>query len=86
MLGSVLFSNVQVRSHSLIEDSVILPQVQVGRKCRIKRTIIDRGCKIPEGTVIGEDHEEDRKRFRVTENGIVLVTPAMLGQRRMVNH
>jgi len=86
VLGSVLFSNVQVHSHSLIEDSVILPQVQVGRHCRIKRTIIDRGCKIPEGTVIGEDHAEDRKRFRVTENGIVLVTPAMLGQRRMVNH
>jgi glucose-1-phosphate adenylyltransferase len=60
---------------------VLLPDVQIGRKARIKRAILDRGCDVAEGMVIGEDHEEDRKRgFRVTEKGVVLVTPDMLGQ------
>lgn len=84
--NSVLFSNVKIRSHSQIEDSVILPQVQIGRSCRIRKAIIDRGCKIPEGTVIGEDPASDRERFRVTDKGVVLVTPDMLGQRRMVSN
>ena len=80
--GSVLFSNVKVRSHSLVEDSVVLPQVEIGRNCTIKKAVIDRGCQIPSGMVIGEDHAKDAERFRVTEKGIVLVTPDMLGQKR----
>ena len=84
--NSVLFSNVKIRSHSQIVDSVVLPQVQIGRSCRISKAIIDRGCKIPEGTVIGEDPASDRERFRVTDKGVVLVTPDMLGQRRMVSN
>jgi glucose-1-phosphate adenylyltransferase len=61
---------------------VLLPDVEVGRHCRIRRAIVDRGSVIPEGTIIGEDHQEDAKRgFRVTPSGIVLVTPDMLGQR-----
>ena len=79
---SVLFSNVRIHSYSNIEQAVILPQVQIQRNCSIKRVIIDRGCLIPEGSVIGYDHEQDRKNgFRVTDNGIVLVTKGMLGQR-----
>jgi glucose-1-phosphate adenylyltransferase len=78
---SVLFTNSYVRSHSLVEDSVILPDVAIGQSCHIRRAIIDRGTKIPDGTQIGIDHEADRDRgFRVTENGITLVTPDMLGQ------
>lgn len=84
--NSVLFSNVKIRSHSQVEDSVVLPQVEIGRSCRIRKAIIDRGCKIPEGTVIGEDLASDRERFRVTDKGVVLVTPDMLGQRRMVGN
>ena len=70
-----------MHSYAHIEQSVVLPEVNVARHVRILRAIIDRGCVIPEHMVIGEDHEEDRKRgFRVTEKGIVLVTPDMLGQ------
>ncbi len=77
---SVVFFAVTVESYSLIKDSVILPKVNIGRNCRITRAIIDKGCVIPDDTVIGEDRVEDAKRFHVTKEGIVLVTPAMLGQ------
>ncbi|HSM31404.1 MAG TPA: glucose-1-phosphate adenylyltransferase, partial [Woeseiaceae bacterium] len=66
---------------STIEDSVVLPDVDIGEHCRVKRAIIDRGTVLEAGTVIGEDPEADRERgFRITENGITLVTPDMLGQ------
>jgi glucose-1-phosphate adenylyltransferase len=78
--NSVLFSRVTVEEHSLIEDAVVLPDVKIGRHVRIKRAVIDRGCEIPDGMVIGEDLELDRSRFRVTSKGIVLVVPEMLGQ------
>ncbi len=78
---SVIFSNTRVNSYCSIERSVILPEVTVGRHCRIRNTIIDRACKIPEGMVIGYDAEQDRANgFRVTERGVVLVTRGMLGQ------
>jgi glucose-1-phosphate adenylyltransferase len=78
---SLLFSNVDIRSYSSIEDSVVLPDVNIGRHCMIRRTIIDRGAKIPPRMRIGVDAEEDRARgFRVTETGLTLVTPDMLGQ------
>ena len=78
---SLLFSNVKVNSYATVTDSVILPEVNIGRHCRINKAIIDRGCMLAEGTIIGEDHAADRQRgFRVTDNGVVLVTPDMLGQ------
>jgi glucose-1-phosphate adenylyltransferase len=77
---TVLFSNVEVHSFSVIEDSVLLPDVSVGRNCRLKKVVVDKGCVIPEGTVIGEDLEQDAKRYHVSPNGVVLVTPEMLGQ------
>jgi len=79
---SLLFSMVRVNSYSSVQDSVILPEVNVGRHCRITKAIIEKGCQIPEGTVIGEDRAEDEKRFHVSEGGVVLVTSDMLGQRR----
>ncbi|MDH4109221.1 MAG: glucose-1-phosphate adenylyltransferase [Gammaproteobacteria bacterium] len=79
---SLLFSNVRIHSYSSVTDSVVLPDVRIGRKCRIHRSIIDRGAVLPEGTIIGEDHDADRARgFRVTESGLTLVTPDMLGQQ-----
>jgi len=78
---SVVFSNVRVHSYSTIEEAVILPEVEIKRNCKLRRVIIDRGCLVPEGSVIGYDHEADRKNgFRVSANGIVLVTRGMLGQ------
>jgi len=78
---SLLFSNVKINSFSTLEDAVILPQVEIGRHCHIKRAVIDRGCQIPEGMVIGVDPKEDAKRFHVTSGGITLVVPEMLGQQ-----
>jgi glucose-1-phosphate adenylyltransferase len=77
---SLLFSNVKVRSYSSVEDSVILPNVEIGRYARLRRVVVEKQCIIPEGLVAGYDAEEDRKRFYVTEKGITLITPEMLGQ------
>ena len=78
---SVLFSNVEVHSHCKVHDSVVLPDADIGRRCEIRRAIIDSGAKIPPDTRIGLDHDEDRARgFRVSDSGLVLVTPDMLGQ------
>ncbi len=85
VVDSLLFSNVRVRSYSQVNASVLLPEVEVGRHCSIRRAVIDRGCQIPPGTVIGEDPDEDARRFRVTEKGIVLVTAEMFGQETKVS-
>jgi glucose-1-phosphate adenylyltransferase len=78
---SLLFSSVFIHSWAEVEDSVILPNCEIGRHAKIRRAVIDKNCKVPEKMVIGYDLEEDRKRFHVTENGITLVTPEMLGQK-----
>ena len=59
--NSVLFVNSRVEPGAVIEDSLLLPRVSVGRKCRIKKAVIDEGCAIPDGTVIGEDRERDAR-------------------------
>jgi glucose-1-phosphate adenylyltransferase len=78
---SVLFSSVRVEDGARVEDSVVLPEVEIGRGAVLKRTIVDRRCRIAPGMVVGLDHDEDRKRFIVTDRGVTLVTPEMLGQR-----
>jgi glucose-1-phosphate adenylyltransferase len=77
---SLAVSNVTTEIHSLVDESVLLPNVRVGRNCKIRRAIIDKGCQIPDASVIGFDHEYDLKRFHLSPGGIVLVTPEMLGQ------
>ena len=77
---SVLSFATTIESHSIVEDSVILPKVVIGKNCRIKRAIIDKECEIPDNTIIGENLEDDRARFHVSPEGIVLITPEMLGQ------
>lgn len=77
---SLLFSNVRVNSYSQVEESVILPDVDIGRHCRLRRAVVDKGCRVPEGLVVGEDEHEDVRRFHRTEGGITLVTAGMLGQ------
>lgn len=78
---SLLFSGVRVEERSVVEDSVILPKVQIGRNAVIRRAIIDKRCRIPDGTQIGVNRDEDARRFHVTEKGVTLVTPEMLGQQ-----
>ena len=75
---SVLFSTVRVHSHSVVSWSVLLPAVQIGRRARVTRCVVDRGCIIPDGMVIGEDVALDMQRFYRSENGITLVTREML--------
>jgi glucose-1-phosphate adenylyltransferase len=79
--GSLVFSNVRVHSFSSIEDSVILPDVVINRHVKLRRCVVDRRCVLPEGFTAGFDPEQDRKRFRVSERGITLITPGMLGQK-----
>ncbi|MBY0430427.1 MAG: glucose-1-phosphate adenylyltransferase [Rhodospirillales bacterium] len=77
---SLLFSNVRVNSYCLVEDSVILPNVDLGRHARLRKCIIDSGCVVPPGLVVGEEPELDAKRFYRTEKGITLITREMLSR------
>jgi glucose-1-phosphate adenylyltransferase len=75
---SLLFTGVHVNSYANVENAVIMPYVNVGRGARLRNVVIDRGVRIPEGLVVGEDPEFDGKRFRTTENGITLITQSMI--------
>jgi len=77
---SLLFSGVSVDNYTKIDSSVVLPDVSVGKNCRINHAVIEKSCVIPDGMIIGQNIEEDKKRFYVSPKGIVLVTPEMLGQ------
>jgi len=73
--GSILSHDVRVNSYAEVENSIIYSHVNVGRYSRIRRAIIDRAVRIPEGTQIGFDLEADRKKYHVSEGGIVVVVP-----------
>jgi glucose-1-phosphate adenylyltransferase len=75
---SVLFSKVRLHSYSTVEEAVLLPEVEVGRRCHLRKVVIDKGCHIPPGMHIGLDPVEDARRFYRTDQGVVLVTRAML--------
>ncbi|MHB8454795.1 MAG: glucose-1-phosphate adenylyltransferase [Acidiferrobacterales bacterium] len=77
---SLLFSNVRVEAGSTLQDAVVLPDVEIGQGCHLRRVVVDKGCQIKSGTVIGENLQEDQARFDVTPGGITLITPEMLGQ------
>jgi glucose-1-phosphate adenylyltransferase len=78
---TLLFSNVTVENYSNLEDSVILPDVVVGRHVRLRRVIVDKGATLSDGFQAGVDPDADRARgFLVTDGGITLITPDMLGQ------
>jgi len=78
---SLLFSNVHVHSYASVEDSVILPNVDIGRGAVVRHAVVEKYCRLPPQIRIGVDPEEDRKRFFITPRGITLVTPEMLGQQ-----
>jgi glucose-1-phosphate adenylyltransferase len=72
--GSILCPNVRVHSFCNIEQSILMPGVRVGRHACIRRAIIDRDVLIPRGALIGFNHDEDRRRHTVTDDGVVVVT------------
>ena len=69
-----------MHSYCRIERAVILPEVTIARHCRLSKVVIDRGCQIPQGMVVGEDAELDAQRFERTEGGVVLITREMLAR------
>jgi glucose-1-phosphate adenylyltransferase len=71
---------VRVHSYAQVEASVLLPEVRVGCHVRLNRLVVDHGCDIPPGTVIGEDAAADTARFFRTNSGITLVTADMLAR------
>lgn len=78
---SLLFTQVHTNSYASLEGAVVLPYVNVARHARLTNVVIDRGVRIPEGLVVGEDPEEDAKWFRVSEGGVTLITQDMLDRR-----
>jgi len=79
---SLLFSDVRVEERTSIHRSVILPHAEIGRGVTITHAIVDEGCEVPDRMRIGAERGEDQRRFHVTDNGVVLVTPDMLRRLR----
>jgi glucose-1-phosphate adenylyltransferase len=77
---SLLFSKCRVNSYSKLEFAVLLPEVNVGRHARLTKVVVDKGCRIPEGLVVGEDPVADAKRFERTDAGVTLITREMLSR------
>jgi glucose-1-phosphate adenylyltransferase len=78
LLHSLLFTRVQIHSYSEITHAVVLPYADIGRNARLRNVVIDRGGRIPPGLIVGEDPEEDARRFRRTPRGICLITQSMI--------
>ncbi|WP_193142664.1 MULTISPECIES: glucose-1-phosphate adenylyltransferase [unclassified Meridianimarinicoccus] len=74
----LLFTGVKTHSFAQLEGVVALPYVEVGRRAKLKNVVIDRGVKIPDDLVVGEDPDLDAKRFRRSEGGICLITQDMI--------
>jgi glucose-1-phosphate adenylyltransferase len=72
--NSVVSQDVRVNSYSEVDASIIFSHVNIGRHCHIRKAIIDRDVHIPEGTVIGFDPVEDKRRYFVTPSGLTIVT------------
>jgi glucose-1-phosphate adenylyltransferase len=79
---SLLFSKVRVNSYAHLREAVVLPECDIGRHARLARVVVDRGCRIPEGLVVGEDPADDARRFSRTADGVTLITREMLAALR----
>ena len=75
---ALVFTGARINSFSVLDEAVVLPDCQIGRNASLKRVVIDHGVRIPEGLVVGEDAALDKRRFRVSENGICLITQEMI--------
>ena len=71
---SIVSPLTRINSYAQVDESILFDEVEVGRHCTIRRTIVDKSTIIPPNTVIGLNHEEDRKRFHISPGGIVVVT------------
>jgi glucose-1-phosphate adenylyltransferase len=80
VVNSVLAPGVRVDCASTVEQSVLLPDATIGPRCQLYRVVVDSGCEVPAGTVIGNDRDADARRFQVSSNGVILVTRASLSQ------
>ncbi|HYV44194.1 MAG TPA: glucose-1-phosphate adenylyltransferase [Myxococcaceae bacterium] len=74
---SVLSPKVRVNSYSNVDECILFENVNVGRRCRIRRAVIDKNVEIPAGTTIGHDPAEDKRRFQVTAGGLVVIPKGM---------
>ena len=79
---SLLFTGVHTHSYTSIEGAVILPYADIGRGVRLSNVVVDRGVRIPDGLVVGEDPALDRARFRRTDRGVCLITQPMIDALR----
>lgn len=70
---SIIGPNVKINSYSYVTDSILMNNCNIGRHARIRRAIIDKNVDIPEGYEIGFDLEGDKKKFTVTDSGIVVI-------------
>jgi glucose-1-phosphate adenylyltransferase len=75
---SLLFTRSRVHSYAQLQEAVVLPRADIGEHARLRRVVVDRGCRIPPGLVVGEDPDEDARRFHRTANGVTLISQAML--------
>ncbi len=79
--NSLLFTGVHSNSYSRLDQVVALPYATIARHARLTRVVLDRGVEVPQGLVVGEDPQEDRRWFRVTDTGVTLITQPMLDRR-----
>jgi glucose-1-phosphate adenylyltransferase len=75
---TLLSKGVHVHSYAQVVNSVILPEVDIGRHARLRNVVVDHSVRIPPGLVVGEDPAADRRRFRLTDKGICLITQPMI--------
>jgi len=75
---SLLSTGVRTHSFAMLDEAVVLPFCHIGRGARLRRVILDRGVKIPDGLVVGDDPVLDGQRFRRTDKGICLITQPMI--------
>ncbi len=83
---SLLFTSVHVHSYAVVEGAVVMPNVEIGEHARLTNVVIDRGVRIPERLVVGEDPVLDAQRFRRTANGICLITQPMIDEMQRSTH
>jgi glucose-1-phosphate adenylyltransferase len=77
---SLLFTGTRVHPGAYLEGAVVLPGVEIARSAGLTKVIVDRGVRVPEGLVVGEDPDWGEQRFRRTESGIYLITQTLLGR------
>jgi glucose-1-phosphate adenylyltransferase len=75
---TLLFTGVHVHSYAQVENALILPDADIGRGARLRNVIVEKGVRIPEGLVVGEDQDDDARHFTRTEKGICLITKPMI--------